>query len=367
MRIATIEVIPFAIPIRRPKYLGLGSMARVDNVLVKIQNEQGVVGWGETAPWPVFADTVGAVTAAIQHHLAPVLLGEDPSRMEWLTAKMDATLAGHSSAKAALDMALFDLLGKSWDQPVHNLLGGMCRDRIPLSFSVANQDIDADLEEIDCLLAAGVRTFKVKIGVLDPHDDLERLKAIRDLVGADVTLRVDANQSLPSEHALRLLREMEEVGLDFIEQPLPHWDLEGTARLARALSTPVMVDESVFGLSDAMRVARQSAAHLVSIKLMKHGGLHASRRVIAVCAAANIANYAGAMSESGLGVAAALHLAAASDNVRYGSDFYQPFYLHTRELLVEPLKTVDGQVLVPKGAGLGVQLDMDIVRELALS
>lgn len=363
MKITRVTSEILKIPIRHVGSLGVGKLHAIENVLVRLETDEGLTGIGESSPWPVFAESCWSVKAALDHYLAPCVEGEDPFRIEWILMKMDATLADAPFAKAAIDMALHDLIGKATGRPVYDLLGGLVNERITMSYSIANQSVEADVREVEWLLERGLRVFKIKTGVVPQAVDRARIRAIRELIGTDGDLRLDYNQSIQPEHAIRILRELEEFRPTFIEQPTRRWDVEHLAQIAAAIDTPIMADEAVFSPADAMRVVRAEAADIISIKLMKPGGIARSKRIAAIAEAAGVPCYAGAMWESGVGIAASLHFMAATPNVRYGSDFYIPYFLMQRDIVKERPRFEDGCVHVPHGPGLGVDLDEAAVRE----
>ncbi len=367
MKVTRIASEVLCIPIRHEGSLGVGKLAEIENVLVRVETDAGLVGIGESSPWPVFAENCWSVKAALDHYLGPCLIGENPFDLERLLLKMDQTLADTPFAKAALDMALFDLLGKALNQPVYNLLGGLVQDRITMSYSIANQDVDKDVREVEWLLGKGVRVFKIKTGVVPPALDRERVRAIRHVVGSEGDIRLDYNQSIQVEQAIRILRELEEFRPTFIEQPTRRWDVDNLAKIARAIDTPIMADEAVFSPAEALRLVRLEAADLISIKLMKPGGIWRSKKIATIAEAAGIPCYAGAMWESGVGIAASLHFMAATPNVKYGSDFYIPYFLMQRDIVKNPPRFEEGCVYVPHGPGLGVELDEEAVRRFRVA
>lgn len=367
MKITRVTSEILKIPIRHAGSLGVGKLHEIENVLVRVETDEGVTGIGESSPWPVFAENCWSVKAALDRYLGPCVVGEDPFGVERLLAKMDATLADTPFAKAAIDMALYDLVGKAVGRPVFDLLGGLVNERITMSYSIANQSVEADVREVEWLLERGVRVFKIKTGVVAPAVDRARVQAIRERIGADGDLRLDYNQSIQPEHAIRILRDLEEYRPTFIEQPTRRWDVDHLAQIAAAIDTPIMADEAVFSPADALRVVRAHAADIISIKLMKPGGIARSRRIAAIAEAAGIPCYAGAMWESGVGIAASLHFMSATPNVRYGSDFYIPYFLMQRDILKEKPRFEQGSVYVPRGPGLGVELDEAAVREFRVA
>jgi muconate cycloisomerase len=362
MKIKSIETCVVSPPIRHTGKLGVGALEHVDLVIVKITTDNGVVGVGESSPWPVFSDNAFAIKETIDRYLAPCLVNMSPLNIEAILVAMDAAHYGAQFAKAGVEMAVLDTAAKAIHQPLYNLLGGLVRDRVDLSYSIANQDIPQDLDECRWLMERGFRVFKIKTGVLSEKAEVKRLAAIRELVGDKFDLRVDFNQGGRREHVLRLCRELERFDLTFIEQPVKGWDLDAMIALTRALDTPIMADESVMSWEQGLQVVKREAADIVSIKLMKTGGIIRGKKVAAACEAGGLPCYAGAMWESGIGIAAHLHFACSTPAVKYGSDFYTCNYLLTDDLIKAPLKVDNGQILVPSGPGLGIEVDWDAIK-----
>lgn len=363
MKVKSIESIVVSVPIRHAGYLGVGSLERIDNLLVIVRLDDGTQGIGEASPWPCFAENVWSLQAAVDRYLAPVVIGQDPFDIEKILADMDDALHGYSFAKAAVDMALLDIAGKVLGRPVYSLIGGKCRVSTTLSYSIANQDIEKDLEEIKWLLDQGFYVFKIKSGVLELSGEVKRIEAIRSILPQGCDLRIDFNQGLNREHAIKTCRVLEQFEPTFFEQPVRGWDLEMMARITDAIDTPIMADESVFSVHNALDVVRMRAADIASIKLMKPGGITRSRKAAAIFEAAGMPCYAGAMWESGIGIAASLHFMAATPNVRYGSDFYIPNFLLVDDLIAESLRMEEGLIYVPEAPGLGVEPDWEAIEK----
>lgn len=361
MKIKSVEAIIVSIPIRHRGVLGIGSLEKVDNVIVRITTEDGLTGVGEASPWPCFAENAWSLKAAIDKYLGPAIVGRDPSEIEALLMLMDATLHDYPFAKAAIDMALLDIVGKALGRPIHAFIGGAVRKKTTVSYSIANQDIEKDLEEIRWLLDQGIFVFKIKTGVLPYKQEVARIEAIRRMLPGNADMRIDFNQGLRREHAIRTCRALEAFEPTFMEQPVAGEDLATMAEITAAIDTPIMADESVFSLRNALDVVRMRAADMASIKLMKPGGITRSRKVAAIFEAAGMSCYAGAMWESGIGIAASLHFTAATPNVHYGSDYYIPDFLLVDDMIHEGLSIRDGYIHVPEGPGLGIEVDWDAV------
>lgn len=366
IKISGLSVTITRIPVRIKRRHGSGDVeGSVRNAILKLETNAGIVGWGDAAPWSVFTGTVEAAAAALHVYLRPVLVGADPFRIEELMQAADHAVVGHSEAKAAMEMALFDIVGQASGLPVAELLGGRCRDEIPLSFSVADPDFDRDMETVKRLYGEGLRLFKMKTGFAGHRADLERMTRFRREMPEDAELRIDYNQGMVVHEAMRQLRDVEAFNPTFIEQPVPGNQRAALAAITQTLDTPILADESVFTPSDALLLASQRIADLVSVKIMKHGGMLAGRKVAAICEAAGIACYGGDMFETGIAHLAGTHMIAATPNISLGCEFYQATYFLERDLLVEPFPVRNGKVVVPRTPGLGIKVDEDRLRHYA--
>ena len=367
IRITGMTVHVTRIPVLIKRRHGSGDVeGSVRNAILRLDTDAGITGWGDAAPWAVFTGTIEAAVAALHVYLRPVLIGADASRIGALMEAADHALVGHPEAKAAIEMALFDIVGQAAGLPVAELLGGRCRDDIALSFSVADPDFDRDIDTVKRLYGEGLRLFKMKTGFAGHAQDLRRMERFRKEIPADAELRIDYNQGMTAHEAIRQLRDVEAFEPTFIEQPVPGHQRAALGEIARALDTPVLADESVFTPSDALTVAAGRLADLVSIKIMKHGGMMAGRKVAAICEAAGMACYGGDMFETGIAHLAGTHMIAATPNISLGCEFYQASYFLERDLLAEPFPVKDGRVVVPRKPGLGVRVDEDRLRHYAI-
>jgi muconate cycloisomerase len=365
LRISAVTVYSVRLEARAVHSHGIGDVAASTNVFLRLDTDAGITGWGEAAPWTVFTGSPEASAAALHVHLRPLLLGADPFRIEALLAQADRTVVHCTEAKAAMEMALFDIAGKALGTPVCNLLGGRVRDEIPLSFSIANPDFAQDLELVPQLYAEGIRLFKVKTGFAEHAEDIRRLQKLRDVLPADVDLRVDYNQGMEAWDAIRRLRDIECFKPTFIEQPVPAKDIAALAAITAALDTPIMADECVFSPADALRVVSGHVADLISIKAQKSGGMLRGKEIASIAAAGGVACYGGDMFETGLASTAGAHMIAATPNISLGCEFYQPNYYLREDVLMRPFAVHDGKVQVPTRPGLGVEVDEERLRRLA--
>ncbi len=356
------------VPTIRPHRLSSLSTSVQNYVIVRVRAANGAEGIGEAATlggprWS--EECVEGIKAVIDAHLSAAVIGEDASRFEYIAARMDMAAKRNNAAKAAIESALFDLVGKTHGLPVHALLGGQVCDRIRVLWTLASGDPAQEIEEAEAKLAARKHNiFKVKLGAQSPQADMARLGQIANALGDRADLIIDANQAWSEAVAIRCADQCADLGIRLIEQPLPAWDVAGMARLRARSRVPLMADEAVLSVHDAATVGAAGAADVVSLKLVKHGGLLATGRVAAVCEAAGMALYGGCLLESSVGAAAHLQLFASLRNLPWHCEHFGPQIL-VDDLVTEPLAFEDFNILLPSGPGLGVTLDEDKIRHFA--
>jgi len=331
-------------------------------LLVKIHTDEGIVGLGEVSCTPRWSgEDHFTARHFIQTILAPVLIGEDPLRIEALRAKLDQGVARNYFTKASLEMALWDIAGKSAGLPLYRLLGGPVREEIATKWSVSGLEPARSAEIALWAVDQGFQSIKVKVGI-DPAADVERVKAVRAAAGDWIRIGVDANGGWPVHSALRILQRLEDQNIFFVEQPVA--DIAGMAQVRRRVSLPVIADESLYTAQDAMVLARSEAADVFSVYVGKAGGIAAARETVAVAEAAGLACTVGSNLEMGVGSAAMIHLAMATRGIRaeeFPCDIIGPLY-YEDDLLVEPLLLGNGKARPPERPGLGVELDEEKVR-----
>jgi L-alanine-DL-glutamate epimerase-like enolase superfamily enzyme len=354
--IVGVDVVPVALPLREPYRIATAVQARADYVLVRLRTADGLSGIGEAAPFLGESDeTPAGIAAVLRSVLAPAVIGLDPADMEALHARLDRATPANLFAKAAIDLAAHDLVGRRLGVSVGVLLGGRVRERVLLSGGpIGLMEPHEAAARARALADAGFATVKVKIGAGRERDE-EVVRAVREAVGPAVALRLDANQGYRADEAVPALRRLERYDPALIEQPVPAWDWDGLARVAAALDVPVMADEGIAVPADVLRVAERRAADIVKIKVMRSGGLHRARKVCAVAEAAGLPVVVGSGHESGVGVAAELHLAAALMAIPHAGEMVG--HLRLAEDVVEPpIAVTDGAATPPGGPGLGVTL-----------
>jgi o-succinylbenzoate synthase len=361
LSVSAVEAIPITIPLKRPLKMASAAVHHRESVLVRIHTREGWVGLGEAVPAPYFTgETQLGARYALEQLIAPSLRGREISDLHVLLHGIDRLLWGNPSIKAAVDMALHDLVAKSLGVPLYLLLGGKMRDRVEATWYLFSKEPDRLAEEAMEGVRQGYPAVKIKVGTQSPALDLQCLETVRRAVGDQVEIRADANQAWKPIEAIRFLKLAEEYRLQFVEQPVRRDDLVGMAQVARAVTTPLAPDEGVFGAEDALRHIRAGAADGVVVKLIKTAGLAGARRLAAVLETANLsAHVAGMPGETSVGGAATLHLALAFPSLHWGSGIYPSFAQH--DVVTEPLQAIQGHYLPPEGPGLGVELDMQAV------
>ncbi len=315
MRIKRIEVYPVKLEYFRPFTTALGTSAEAHNIVVKILTNSDMVGWGEASPslW-ITNESPKTVLNALDK-ICPRAIGMRPTEVERLIEVIDQSVSGNTSAKAAIDIAVHDLLGKVVKMPLYRLLGGY-RCKVETDYTLGIRKIEETLVEAMGAVKAGFRILKVKVGT-NPEDDVERVRLIRRTIGDEFRIRIDANQGWSVRGAIKALRKLERFDVEFVEQPVKAEDIKGLSQVKRASSIPVMADESVHTPEDAINIIKADAADLINIKLMKSGGIWNARKIAAIAEAAGIPCMIGCMGESNIGITAAVHLAAAIKNIQF--------------------------------------------------
>ena len=361
MRITSIEPIAVSLPMKKPVIMAGEEVRRADNVLVRIETDTGLIGWGEAASAPVMTgDTLEGLVAAV-HYLRPVLIGRDADDIDGAHAAMDGRMYGNHGAKAALDIALFDLAGKAASKPVHALLGDKRRSRMPLLGVVGGGDYDGDIKDAAKKKAEGFVAYKIKVGIDTPERDAARTRAICAALGPDMLISADANQGFTTEEALAYVRAVEGCGLDFFEQPVATEDLVGMAQVAAATAIAIGADEGIHSLDDIRRHAERKAARGVSLKAIKLGGVHALTEAGRLCGELGMqVNISCKTGESSIACAAALHVASVIPNLGWGLTLTHIGL--AADVTAHPIVTGEGHAESLERPGLGIEVDESCVR-----
>ena len=312
MKIQKVLLGEIFVPLARPFKTALRTVSNVEDIVVKVVADDGRCGYGEAPPTAVITgDTKGSIVAAIRDHIAPAIMGMDIEDLEAVLQRIQSALVKNTSAKAAVDMAVYDLFGQLYNAPLYRLLGG-ARTSFQTDITISVNDVPTMVADSLDAVSKGYDILKIKVGK-EGLADIPRIAAIREAVGPDVKIRVDANQGWNAKDAVRIITAMEDRGLDpeLVEQPVPAHDLAGMRAITQAVHTPILADESVFSPADAAQIIQTEAADLINIKLMKTGGIYNALKICALAEVYGVECMIGCMLESKLAVSAAAHLAAA--------------------------------------------------------
>lgn len=312
MKITKVRLGKISVPLRVPFKTALRSVSSVEDVIVEIHTDTGEIGYGEAPPTGVITgDTTGAIIGAIEDHIAKSIIGRDVDDFEDLMQIVQGCILKNTSAKAAVDMALWDLYGQLYKIPVYKLMGG-ARKTIVTDITISvNEPEEMARDAIDAV-KRGYDCLKVKVGA-NPALDVKRLAAVRKAVGDNICIRIDANQAWQPKEAVRILNQMQEQGLqiEFVEQPVKAHDFDGLKYVTDHSYVPVLADESVFSPEDAVKIMQMRAADLVNIKLMKCGGLYNALKIASAAEIYGVECMIGCMLEAKISVNAAVELACA--------------------------------------------------------
>src|SRR6266545_3275389 len=333
-------------------------------VLVRVHDEAGRVGLGEASVTSVWSgETQAGTIALIENDLAPLLIGADPFDVEWISRRMDRAAFGNSFAKGAVEMALLDLQGQTLGVPVYKLLGGRdaeAKQGIRLKFVVGAVEAELAAQRARRMVERGWRSIKVKVGRHEhPRVDVERLRAVREAIGPDVWLSVDANGGYTVDQAVWVAPRLEKLDVALFEQPTRRGDHAAMAEVRRRSGIPIMADESVFTPQDALEVIRQQAADVLSLYPGKHGGVRATQQIAKLAEAAGIPCTIGSNLEREVATAAMAHVTVCTANLqceRFPGDLIGPVY-YTQSLAAQPLRYEADHLWVPDAPGLGVSVE----------
>jgi L-alanine-DL-glutamate epimerase-like enolase superfamily enzyme len=366
MKITRIETIPIRVPLKEEFAIrsGRGGAHTVSPfLLVRVHTDEGVIGLGEASCTPRWSGE-DQVTGAhlIRTYLEPLLVGEDPTDLARLTPRFRLAFAGNSFTKAAVEMALWDIAGKVTGKPVYELLGGKVREFVPTKWSVSGVEPAAAADIALWAVTQGFVAMKVKVGT-EPDRDVARVSAVRTAVRDHIKLGVDANGGWSAEVAVKVIERLSAFEVCFVEQPLPPEDLLHMTQIKKLVRVPIIADESIHTLQDAITLAGLNAADVFSIYVGKAGGIGPARRIAEFATSAGLKCTVGSNLELGIGSAAMVHLAIATRGINaeeFPCDIIGPFF-YEDDIVRQPLPIRPGQARATTAAGLGVELDEDKV------
>lgn len=355
MIITQIEVSPLDLELQTALNVAYGSYPVLNYALVIIHTEGGLKGFGEASPDPEVTGETQQKVLQVLEKSTSYLIGKNPFDVAGLIRQCQDNMPSFPAAIAAIDMALYDLIGKALHTPLYNILGGKKRTPMRL-YPVIPMDspqVMAEMSQHFVKMGAGI--LKVKLGS-DPDEDLERMLSITSAVGKNIRLRPDINQGWKEvKIAIQTIKRMAGLNIEYIEQPVAANDLDSLARVAAAVDIPIMADESCHSAADVLKIANMHAADMINIKLMKCGGIYQAQKMLAVAEAAGLPCILGSMGESSIGSAAGLHFVAANPGIK-DCELIGPLFINNdpaEGYLVDPT-TFEAFLL--EEPGLGVRL-----------
>ena len=367
MKITSITSYQVEIPLKPARRMisALGQHTVSRYVLVRIQTDAGIEGAGEATVMPRWSgETAWGAQAVIDHVFAPLLIGCDPFDIPHVDHLMDRAAADNWFAKSAIEMACWDIQGKEAGKPVYELLGGVCRDLTFRSrYSMGAYDVPRARQRAAELIDAGFETIKVKVGGT-AEDDIARVQAVREVIGPQPRLVIDANCGWDVETAIHCINALEDCQLALVEQPTPDGDYGALARVRRETSPPLMADDICFDLVHAQELIRNDCCDVISVYPGKNGGIQKCRDIIELAADHGIACSMGSNLEFDVATAAMGHLIVSSPNLQieeYPGDTLGPAY-HRDSIAVNPLSIEGPLTTITDAPGLGIDVDWDFVR-----
>lgn len=362
MLVTKAEIFAIRLPLHQPFIVSYGRFDDMPSILLKLTASDGSIGWGEAVPDPhVTGETFEATYAILEHALLPVIGDLDVFSIEALHARMNSCLSSNPSAKAAVDIAFHDLMGRILGQPLCNLLGGMAHKELPQPYVISVKHPEAVAAEAREAIDRGFSEFKLKVGANDGLD-AARIHALRAAVPATTPIRVDANQGWTRHQTLKIIGQTDICNIDWYEQPVPANDLEGMAEIKRSTGAKLMLDESVHSPQDLIRAIRLGSGDMVNVKLMKAGGINPAAHLTSIAEAAGLPCQIGSMVESAVGTAAGLHLAVARVGIK-SNELVGPAMIASD---IAPIEFKPGSARVPSGNGLGIDVREEIIDRLLI-
>lgn len=357
MKITAVDAVPFSIPLRRPTGFAHASISAADHVLVRVRTDDGLVGHAEAPARPfTYGESQHSIVTAVEEWLAPALMGLDPLARE-LARDRTSWLVHNHTARGAVDMAMWDVVGQALGQPVHRLLGGYTDAMAVVHILFACSPEGMVDEAHQMRERYGFGTFKIKTGK-DPKVDVAAVRTLRAALGDDVELYVDSNKGWSADQALALLPAMEEAGITMLEEPTPALEPLGRRRLGAHTRIPILGDESVTRLGDIATQILDGHSHMISIKTARTGFTE-SQRVVGLCEGLGVGLAMGSQMDGMVGTLGTLAFGAAfqSTSERAGElDYYLQL---ADDILAEPLQISDGRMAVPERPGVGITIDED--------
>jgi L-alanine-DL-glutamate epimerase-like enolase superfamily enzyme len=365
VKITGLRSTPVAVPFTQPEAWAFGERTGMVSVLLEVDTDEGLVGLGEAAAYPS-ADIIEAVLRTVE----PLILGETVFNIERIMKRINIVGTWHhvqatSPAIAAVEMALWDLVGKAGNQPVVNLFGGRVRDEVEYFYYLSRKSPEGMAADAEVGREAGFKVFYLKACSADPSDDIERVEAVHAAIGPGAGIRIDANESWTPGAAIRIINEMARYGLELAEQPVTGRNLSEMAYLRSRIDVPLLANEASWTRWHQLEIIKQGAADVVSVDNQMDGGLANLKAGAAMLEVAALPVLKHSLGELGVATYAGAHLLASIPNALFASQAYGSFLADDIVEGASPLPYRNGCLTVPDGPGLGVTLDAERVGRYA--
>jgi len=353
MKITKIIIYKVNIPLKSPFIIALGATTIAENIFVKIETNQGIYGWGEGSPYPRVVGETQQSCMEIARDIARLLLNQDPLYIKTIAAAMEKAFPFSPTARSAFDMALYDILGKAANLPLYKLLGGQKRTLVT-DYTIGLGTPEEMAKKTEMVIRDGFSIIKIKLGT-SSNDDMQRLNSVCTVIRDNVLLRIDANQGWDKIEAVKILKAIENMPVQFCEQPVPAYDVEGMRYIRAKVLIPIMADEALFNAGDALTLFINQACDYFNVKLSKTGGLTEAIKLVSLAEALNVPCMVGCMSETRMGLTAAAHLAVVFPIIRFVD--LDSALMHSIDPILGGIRYIQGKILVPEDSGLGVDVD----------
>lgn len=361
MKIEKIEIMAVNVPFKGKTQdnvgeISLGKWQKCRFIVVKVYTDDGIIGYGESAPWVRTSELgQGPVIAVLKDYLGPAIIGMNPFDIELIWKTMDRIAHNNPQAKGILDMALYDIMGKAVGMPMYNLIGGAVRKEIPLAPVVTIDTLDSMKRSTRRWIESGFKTIRIKLGLGDIKKDIELVKEIRKEIGPNIKLRVDPNQAYSLKEALRIINVLEENDVEIYEQPIVWNDIDGLARINKSTYIPVMPHEAMKSINDVREFINKGSASLLTIKTDRPGGITKARIARDIAELYNIPCVVMSSIELSISTCASMQFAATIKNLNFACEASGIYEIE--DIADNSKWIVNGNFIVPDKPGFGVEID----------
>ncbi|MCY1719490.1 dipeptide epimerase [Prolixibacteraceae bacterium Z1-6] len=363
--ITKIEIYESPIKLKEPFVISLGPMDYAQNVVIVIRTNKGITGFGECSPFMTINGESMETCFIVAQYLAKILKGKNPINIEECSMAMDKVIYGNSSIKSAFDIALYDIAAQQAGVPLYKYLGGHNNKKMQIDYTISLGETDKMVEDAKKIIAGGFEIIKVKLGH-SKGKDIKSIRLIREAVGPNVPIRLDANQGWTAKETPAILNELAPYNIQHCEEPIPRWDFMELPAICKNSPIPIMADETCCDHHDAKRLIQLEACHRINIKLSKSSGIFKALKIIELAEAADMEIQIGGFLESRLGFTASAHLALASDTIVY-YDFDTPLMMVEDPVSGGIQYDKNGRITLPETPGLGASIHPDFLKRLKMT